>query len=151
MARMYSRKKGKAGSKRPIKKAKASWVSYKAKEVELLVMKIAKDGKTPSQIGMILRDSYGIPDIVSITKKSISKILKEKEMLPNVPEDLMAVIKRAILIKKHLEANHKDVPAKRGLEITESKIRKLTKYYKRTGKLDESWKYDPDKIRLLID
>ena len=43
------------------------------------------------------------------------------------------------------------MPAKRGLELTESKIRKLVKYYKKTKKLESDWKYDPDKIRLLIE
>ena len=55
MARMYSRKKGKAGSKKPFK-SKANWVKYKPKEVELLIAKFAKTGKTGSQIGLILRD-----------------------------------------------------------------------------------------------
>ena len=62
MARMYSRRKGKAGSKKPAKKQVPSWLRYKGKEVELLVVKLAKEGKNPSQIGLHLRDVYGIPD-----------------------------------------------------------------------------------------
>ena len=71
MARMHSRKKGKSGSKKPVNKT-YTWMSYKPKEIELLVLKLAKEGKSASEAGIILRDTYGIPDIKSITKKSVS-------------------------------------------------------------------------------
>lgn len=151
MARMYSGKKGKAGSTRPSKRTKLSWIRYKPNEIELLIAKMAKDGKTPSQIGLFLRDVYGIPNIKQVIGKSVTTILKEKNILSKIPEDLMALIKRSIALKKHLESNKHDMPAKRGLELTESKIRKLVKYYKKTKKLEKDWKYDPDKIRLLIE
>ena len=55
-----------------------------------------------------------------------------------------------ILISKHLENNKKDVPAKRGLELTESKIHRLSKYYKKIGRIPKDWKYDRSKAKLLI-
>jgi len=151
MARMYSGKKGKAGSTKPSKETKLSWIRYKSKEIELLIAKMAKDEKTPSQIGLFLRDVYGIPNIKQVTGKSITSILKEKNILSKIPEDLMALIKKSIELKKHLELNKHDMPAKRGLELTEAKIRKLVKYYKKTKKLEKDWKYDPDKIKLLVE
>jgi small subunit ribosomal protein S15 len=150
MARMHSRAKGKSGSKRPAKKTVPSWVKYKPKEVELLIVKYAKEGKKPSQIGLYLRDEYGIPDASLITKKSITLILKEKNMLEEIPEDIMALIRKAVLIKKHLEENKNDMPAKRGLQLTDSKIRRLVKHYKKSGRLPQDWKYDPEKIKLYI-
>ncbi len=150
MARMHSRKRGKAGSKRPIN-PNTSWVSYKPKEIEAIVTKLAKEGKTASQIGMLLRDSYGIPDVELIVEKKITEILVEKKAAPAIPDDLMALIKKNILIQKHMEKNHKDMPGKRGILLTESKIRRLVKYYKRVGRLSADWTYDPDKIRLLIE
>lgn len=150
MARMYSGKKGKAGSKKPYGK-KASWLTYKPKETELLVVKLAKEGKTPSQIGLMLRDSYGIPEIKQVVKKNITTVLKENKLLPEVPEDIMALVKKSIEIKKHMEANKKDMKAKRGLQLTDSKIRRLVKYYKRTGKLAQDWKYEPEKAKLLVE
>ena len=150
MARMYSRKKGKSGSTRPAKGTR-SWVRYKPKEVELLIMKIAKEGKAPSEIGTYLRDTYGIPSIKEVTKMSVTQILKEKNLSSELPEDLMALIKKAISIRKHLEANHKDQPANRGLTLTESKIKRLVKYYKKTEKLPYTWKYDPSRIRLVVE
>lgn len=151
MARMYSRKHGKSGSKKPSKKIIPSWIRYKPNEVEHLVIKVAKEGKSTSQVGTYLRDVYGIPDVKTITKKSISDILDEKKLLPKIPEDLMALIKRSVFIRKHLEKNHLDTSAIRGLQITESKIGKLSKYYKLNGKIPQDWKYDPSKVSLLVE
>ncbi len=88
-------------------------------------MKLAKEGNGPSKIGLILRDSYGIPLSKQITGKKITKILKEKNLLKALPEDLLALIKRSIAIRKHLEKNNKDETAKRGLTLTENKIKAL--------------------------
>ena len=151
MARMHSRKKGKAGSKKPLRKKIPTWLGYKPKEVELLIVKLAKEEKTPSQIGMILRDTYGVPLAYKVIGKRITKVLEEKKLLGKLPEDLMALIKKSIAVRKHLEINHKDETANRGLNLTESKIKRLVKYYKRTGKLSEDWKYQPERIRLYIE
>lgn len=151
MARMHSRARGKSRSTKPSRKVAPSWLKYKPKEVELLVVKYAKEGKPPSKIGIFLRDEYGIPDIKLITKRSITQILKEKNLLKEIPEDLMSLIRKAVLIRKHLGENKKDIPAKRGLQLTESKIKRLTKYYKTTGKLPMTWKYDPRRIRLVVE
>lgn len=151
MARMYSRKKGKSGSTKPSKKVIPSWIRYKPNEIEHLVIKLAKEGQSTSMIGIHLRDTYGIPDVKTITKKSISDILEEKKLTPKIPEDLMALIKRSVQIRKHLESNHLDNSANRGLQITESKIGKLLKYYKRNGKMDLDWKYNPKKVSLLVE
>ena len=151
MARMFSRKKGKAGSTKPMRKTAPSWVRYSSKEIEMLITKLAKEGSSPSQIGLILRDSYGIPLSKQITGKKITKILEEKKILPKLPEDLLALIKRSIAIRKHLEKNHKDETAKRGLTLTENKIKVLVKYYKKIKKLSVDWKYEPKKIRLYLE
>lgn len=150
MARMHSGSKGKAGSKKPVKKTKPSWARYTKKEIEMIITKIAKEGQTSSQIGLHLRDFYGIPNVKVIIEKSISKFLEEKKLLKEIPEDLMALIKKSIIVKKHIEINHKDNTAKRGLQLTESKIKRLVKYYKESGKLEEGWKFDPEKIKLLV-
>jgi len=151
MARMHSRRKGKAGSKRPARKGTPSWVRYKSKEIEMLIGKLAKQGKTPSQIGLILRDKYGIPDINEIMGKKITKILEEKELMSKLPEDLLALIKKSIKLRRHLEENNKDESAKRGVILTESKIKRLIKYYKKTGKIEEDWKFHPERVRMYIE
>jgi len=150
MARMHSRKKGKSRSTKPSKKTVPVWLPYKAKEVELLVIKYGREGIPPSQIGLKLRDSHGIPDVKTITGKSITQILKEKELLPELPEDLMFLIKKALKIKKHLDENKKDMTAKRGFQLTESKIRRLVKYYKKTGRLPQDWNYNIESVKIYL-
>jgi len=150
MARMYSRAKGKSGSKRPLNPQKPTWVRYGSKEVEMLIAKLAKEEKTASEIGIILRDSYGIPNTKQITGKKIQKILREKNLMKEIPEDLRSLIKRALMIRKHLESNHHDMTAKRGVQLTESKVNRLVKYYREKGKLPADWKYNPETAKMFI-
>lgn len=145
MARKYSRKHGKSGSKKPVKKVLPVWLRYKPEEVELLITKLSKEGKNSSEIGIVLRDTYGIPDVRLLCKKKISAILKEKKLAPEFPDDLLALIRKSVAIRKHLEINHKDQTAKRGLTLTESQIKALIKHYKKTGKLASEWKFDPER------
>ncbi len=151
MARMHSRKKGQSGSTKPLKTKKPSWERYNKTEIEAIITKLAKSGKTPSQIGIILRDSYGIPDVKLLVNKRITSLLRESNLLPKLPEDLTNLIKKEIIILKHLELNRKDQPSKRGLQITESKIKRLAKYYKRTNKLPKTWRFTRENIKLLLE
>ena len=140
MARMHSRKRGKSGSTKPTKKAKPAWLGYKPKEIEMLVVKLAKEDNTPAQIGLILRDSYGIPDIKVVTGKSVTKILEAKKLAPEIPSDLMALMKKSKSIAKHRDENRQDMTALRGKQLTDSKVKRLVSYYKKTGKLPLEWK-----------
>ncbi len=148
MARMYARKKGKSGSKKPL--TKATWVEYSAEEVEQLVLKLAKEDHSSAMIGIILRDQYGIPSVRDVTGKKVSKILSEHGLAPKIPEDLFNLLKRAVNLRKHLEVHRKDKHSRRGLELIESKIRRLAKYYIRKGKLPKDWKYDPEKAKIWV-
>ncbi|WP_297476078.1 30S ribosomal protein S15, partial [Thermococcus sp.] len=80
----------------------------------------------------------------------ITKILEENGLAPDIPEDLMALIRKAVKLRKHLEMHPKDKHSRRGLQLTESKIRRLVKYYRRTGKLPAKWRYDPEQAKLLV-
>lgn len=148
---MHSRKKGKHGSKKPAKKTSPSWIRYKSKEIELLIAKLAKEGKSSSQIGILLRDVYGIPSVLALCGKSIGAILKEKKLITDVPEDLTALFRKYTAVRKHIEANKHDETAKRGLLLTESKIGRLTKYYKRTERIPETWKFDTERAGFFAE
>jgi small subunit ribosomal protein S15 len=149
MARMYSRKRGKSGSKKPMAK-KAGWVKYKPDEIEDIIVKLAKKGYSSARIGLVLRDQYGIPSTKMLTNERVSGILKKHKIYPEVPEDLYNLIKRAVDLVAHLEKNKKDYISKRGLELTESKIRRLAKYYKAKNQLPKDWKWDPAKAKLMV-
>ena len=144
------KKKGKSHSTRPVRIGVPKWIKYEPEEVEDLVAELAKRGYPPSMIGIILRDQYGIPLVKPITGKTITQILEERGLLPQIPEDLFNLIKRAVNLRRHLEEHPKDLHSKRGLIEIESKIRRLVKYYKRVGKLPPDWKYDPERAKLLV-
>jgi small subunit ribosomal protein S15 len=148
---MHSGARGRARSTKPSAPQKPAWLSQSPKEVELLIGKYAKEGKSPSQIGLALRDEYGIPDVKLVAGRSITQILADKKLLAEIPEDLMALITKVVLVKKHMDVNKKDMTAKRGLRLTESKINRLVAYYKENGRLAKDWSYDPDRIKLYVE
>lgn len=150
MAGIYSHKKGKSGSKRPYRLSAPTWVRLKPKEIETIVVKLYKGGLTTSKIGAKLRDEYGIPSVKLIEKKNILKILADAGIKPEVPEDLFSLMRRAVLLHKHLDQARRDLHSRKGLQDTEMKIWRLVKYYKKAGVLPANWKYTPDTAALLV-
>ncbi|MEM1663643.1 MAG: 30S ribosomal protein S15 [Pyrobaculum sp.] len=142
-------KKGRSRSTRPAHPTVPTWINYTPDEVEQLVLELARRGFQPSQIGLILRDQYGIPLVKSVTGKKITKILEERGIKQDLPEDLLNLIKRALRIRKHLEEHPKDMSSRRGLQLVESKIHRLVKYYKRVGKLPQDFVYNPQALSHL--
>jgi len=150
MARIYSRKKGKHGSKRPPIKLPPKWVKYKKEDVEELVVKLAKEKYSSATIGTILRDQYGVPDVKSIVGRKIAQIMKENKLYPEMPEDMLTLLKRAVTLTEHLKKHKSDKSSKKGLENLESKIRRLGKYYVRKGVLPKGWRYRIEEAKLLV-
>lgn len=138
MARIHARVKGKSKSKRPVK-IDLSFVTLKKDEVEKLVIQLAKEDVKMSMIGITLRDKYGVPSVRAVTGKSISDILKTENLLTSIPEDLQNLVDKAIGLKKHLGNNTRDTHNKRSLNLIESKIRRLSKYYKNKGVIPSNW------------
>lgn len=142
-------KRGRSSSTRPVSKLSPGWVKYTPEELEQLVVELARRGFSPSTIGVILRDQYGVPLIKPIVGKSITEILKSHGLAPQLPEDLLNLIRRAVRIRKHLEEHPKDMSARRGLILTESKIHRLVKYYKRNGVLPSDFTYRPEAFSMI--
>jgi len=140
-ARLYTSKRGKSGSTRPISKKTPTWCKYTAEEVEALVLKLAREGNSPSIIGVMLRDRYAVPLVKSVTGKRVDEILRAGQQAGTLPEDLSALLKKAGALKRHLEKNRKDSVNKRSLAMIESKIHRLVKYYRPKGKIRQDWEY----------
>jgi small subunit ribosomal protein S15 len=121
-----------------------------AEWVESKVIELAKAGNTPSMIGMIFRDQYGVPLVRVITGKRVLDILRENDLERRVPEDLRNIIAKALTIRKHLEENKRDYVSKRALQLVESKVHRLSRYYKRKRVLPTDWKYRPDQAAVLL-
>ena len=175
MARMYARRRGKSGSNRPFnfsQRAAAQvapeWagLGLTAEEVETRVVDLYNQGRSTSEIGITLRDSHGVPSVVVRTGKKITKILKERGVVPGsvsgtgtgsgtgsgleLPEDLQNLMRKALKIRRHLEENRKDLHNKRALQLVESKIRRLTKYYTRKKVIPAEWRYKPGAAEFVM-
>jgi SSU ribosomal protein S15P len=143
-------RKGQSHSTRPAHPRPPSWLNLTPEEIETIIVQLAQKGYTPSQIGLILRDQFGVPLVKPILGKSITEVLDEKGLAPKIPEDLFNLIKRAVNLRRHLQEHPKDTSSQRGLVLAESKIRRLVKYYKSVGKLPPDWEYDPERAKLLV-
>jgi small subunit ribosomal protein S15 len=151
LARIHAARKGSSGSTRPAIKASPEWLTYSQREVEDLVISLGREGYMPANIGLILRDSYGIPLVKTITGKKVTAILKENNLLINpLPEDLTNLIRRALLLRGHMELNKKDMHNKRNLQCMESKVYRLVKYYKRSGVLASTFRYKPEEMKGMV-
>jgi len=139
MATLYGKGKGKARSHAPLLKEKPPWIKLTEEEIQDLVVDLGKKGIMPARIGLILRDSYGIPSVKAILGKKICHILK-KRGIEVKNENLLSLEKKKERLLKHLEKNKKDKVAKRGLQLTVSKITRLRRYLKKgkKGKSKES-------------
>ena len=106
-------------------KLKPTWMKHTQKEIDAIVVKLAKQGLTSEKIGLTLRDSYGVPK-AKLLGKSVSKILKENKLYKDT--DMKNLGKKEESIKSHLEKNKQDKRARRALTIINARIRKRKKY-----------------------
>merc|ERR1711913_14690 len=141
---------GISGSALPFRRKAPAWATMAPANIQEMIVKNAKKGLTPSQIGVLMRDVYGIPQVRFLTGKKILRILKKRGCAPKIPEDLFHLIKKAVSMRKHLQKNRKDTDCKFRLILTESRIHRLTRYYKRQGQVAPNWKYESGKASALV-
>jgi small subunit ribosomal protein S15 len=141
MARIHVHTHGKSHSTRPTSKGPALWLSQNRDQISALVVDLAKEGLSPSEIGLRLRDVHGIPLVKHVLSKGVTSVLAENNIKPDMPEDLEKLVRKALGLQKHLRVHNSDHRNVRSLELIESKIHRLSKYYKREGKIPKNWKY----------
>ncbi len=146
MARMHSRRRGSSGSSKPVN-PNTDWVIYDDDEVVDLVERLHEDGKEPSDIGRILRDQYGVPSVQEVAGKTVTDIISSDD---EFPEDLRNLMQQAINLQEHIDDNSEDLSAKRQLELTEARIRRLVDYY-RGDEVPADWTYNIEKARLVVE
>ncbi len=150
MARMHARRRGVSGSVRPHRTEPPEWSNTDSAEIEKIIIELKKSGMQSAGIGLVLRDKYGVPSVQLATGKRIGDIIRENELEGDIPEDLRNLIVKALGMRKHLEENKKDLHNKRQLQLTEAKVRRLVKYYVKSGKLPKDWTYKPDTAEFLL-
>lgn len=141
MARIHVHTHGKSHSTRPTSKSPPAWLKQSQDQVSALVVKLSKDGLSPSEIGLNLRDHHAIPLVKPVVGKSMTDILAENNVKPEMPEDLEKLVTKALGLQKHLKVHNSDHRNVRSLELVEAKIHRLSKYYKRKDRLPQNWKY----------
>ncbi len=141
MARIHSHRHGKSHQTRPPSKNTPNWVTATPEETKAVILKLAKEGATPSSIGQTLRDDYGVPLVKPLVGKSVGTILAEGKSSPKMPQDLQDLIERAQRVQKHLQGHKSDRKNVHSLELVEAKIYRLSKYYKEKGILPSDFRY----------
>jgi small subunit ribosomal protein S15 len=141
MARIHSHRHGKSHSNRPPSLISTQWINLGQETIESMITKMAKEGNTPSVIGIRLRDEYGLPLTKKLINKSVTQVLRESKAAPQVPEDLANLLAKAKGLQAHLKIHKADRKNVHSLELLEAKIHRLSKYYKRRGLLPQNWKY----------
>jgi small subunit ribosomal protein S15 len=141
MARIHAHRRGKSHSTRPASPTPPSWIDMTSDDVSSLVISLSKEGLSPSEIGLNLRDYHSIPLVKHVTGKSITQLLSEGDLKKELPEDLERLVEKAIGLQRHIRNHNTDHRNVRSLELIEAKIHRISKYYKRTGRLPRDWKY----------
>ncbi|KAK6519510.1 ribosomal 40S subunit protein S13 [Arthrobotrys megalospora] len=142
MGRLHSKGKGISSSAIPYSRTAPTWFKTAPDQIVDQICKLARKGATPSQIGVVLRDSHGVAQVKVVTGNKILRILKSNGLAPEIPEDLHMLIKKAVAVRKHLERNRKDKDGKFRLILIESRIHRLSRYYKTVGVMPPTWKYE---------
>jgi small subunit ribosomal protein S15 len=150
MARIHARRRGDSGSVRPHRIEAPAWSNTDVEAIEKVIVDLKKEGISSSRIGLVLRDRYGVPDVKLVMGKRIDQILKENGLQSEIPEDLRNLIKTALGLRKHLVENKNDLHNKRQLQLTESKVRRLVRYYVSSGRLPSDWSYKPETAEILL-
>ena len=106
---------------------KPVWLKYTEKEVKDIILNIVKKDPeiTSEKIGLILRDSYGIPK-TKIYGFKVNQVLKEAKIDKNT--DIINLKKKVEKLSKHLEKNKQDARTQRSLMINKAKLRKIERY-----------------------
>ena len=148
MARMHSKKRGKSKSHKP--KGAVSESSYSKEEIKKVALELAKKGTRPSQIGITLRDQYGVGNVKAVLGEKLNTMIKKEGSASKYPQDLLDLIRKAVKLREHMKKNKQDEHNKVKLMHVESKISRLVIYYKREKILASNWKYDPENAVLLL-
>lgn len=110
---------------------KPAWLKMKEDEVKKVIAELAKTGKQPAQIGLILRDQYGIPT-TKLYGKKLSKYLEELGIKNNT--ELDNAQKKFERLKEHLKENITDRKAKHKLQKAQTRVSRLKRYAKKKEK-----------------
>ena len=126
---MLKNKKTKEKKPSTKKITKPVWLKYTEEEVREIILNLIKKQPelTTEKIGLILKDTYGIPK-TKIYGIKIGQVLKQENLYKN--PDLLNLEKKESSIQEHIKRNNQDKRSKRALGITKAKLKKTREYLK---------------------
>lgn len=80
----------------------------------------------------------------------IKKVKHRKLFLRSYTAMLIYCYSQAVAVRKHLERNRKDKDGKFRLILIESRIHRLSRYYKAVGVLPPTWRYESATANTLV-
>lgn len=109
---------------------KPLWLKMSEADLKKVIAELA-DKYQSAQIGIILRDQYGVPS-TRVFGKKLGKYLKELGIESN--EELKRAEKKAEKMQEHFKENVTDMKAKHKLQKAQTRAVILRKYAKRKQK-----------------
>ncbi len=119
-------------------------------DLEKTIEELTKKGKTNAEIGLHVKENMNVKNIYAFCGEKIIDIQRRLKLKENkLPDDLLALINKAVKLLKHRDKNKKDTRALRGYQITVSKINRLRGYYIKKGIIPKNWRYSEETAKLL--
>jgi small subunit ribosomal protein S15 len=150
MAKMHTGGHGKSKSRKPKLEGSANADNSAMQDAKTLILGYAKQNMHPAMMGQVLKEKNNVPYIRQMFGKRLVEMLEQEGFKRELPVDMLDLIKKAVNMREHIAANHNDAHNRLRLIRIESKIWRLTKYYKRRKTLPADWKYEPEKAALLV-
>ena len=119
-------------------------------EQEVYVELPEEAGVAQDECGKLIHWLYGCRPATQAWEKHYSALLKKNGFAPEIPEDLYALIKKAVSVRKHLDRNRRDKDTKFRLILIESRIHRLARYYRKVRTLPPNWKYESATASALV-
>lgn len=104
---------------------KPVWLKMTEEELKKLIAELSEKYQ-PAQIGLILRDQYGVPT-TRVFGKKLSVYLKEMGKESNT--EVKNIEQKVSTMVEHLKRNGQDKKAKHKIQKANSKLNKMKKYF----------------------
>lgn len=104
---------------------KPLWLKMSEEDLKKVIVELA-DKYQPAQIGIILRDQYGVPS-TKVYGKKLNAYLKELGI--EVNPDLTNAEKNVDKMKEHFKTNITDKRAKHKLQRAQSRLNIIRRYF----------------------
>lgn len=145
---MHSSGRGISTSVKPFQTLFPTWLDVPVEDIRADIIKMSNKGISTAEIGNKLRDVYGVGDCTTILDGySLSRFLEKEGNFIEIPEDVKDLVKRANILRKHINLHRRDKDAKFRLGLITSRLNRCVKHYKKKMRIPSTWK--PKTVELI--